>query len=181
MSLNAFNLDCYRKVYNPTLVRWHGLELQFVSRKFCLIFSSQWMLELIGCMLYRKTITRSLLNYLYIKLFHKASSERQAIRLIEYKAETITFRRTSLTILKLTLLLKQKKPWKEGKTNSCSFDICKIYLNKDLWPNYTMNFYKPVGKIRQSIEKWAREDLKRYFALREFPNCYHHRKRRNEK
>lgn len=55
-------------------------------------------------------MTRSLLNYLYIKLFHKASSERQTIRLIEYKAEAITFQEDIFDNTKINIAFKQKKP-----------------------------------------------------------------------
>ena len=90
-------------------------------------------------------------------MFHKASSERQKIRLIEYKAEAITFQEDIFDNTKTKIAFKQKEPLKEGKTNSCSFDICKIYLNRDLWPNYKMNFYKPIRKIRQRNRKMGKK------------------------
>ena len=90
-------------------------------------------------------------------MFHKASSERQTIRLIEYKAEAITVQEDIFDNTETKIALKPKNPLKEGKTSSCSFVICKTYLNKDLWPNYIMNSYKPIRKIRECNRKMGKK------------------------
>lgn len=81
-------------------------------------------------------------------MFHKASSERQTIRLIEYKAEAITFQEDIFDNTKIKIALKPKKPLKEGKTSSCSFVICKTYLNRDLWPNYILQTNKKNQRVQ---------------------------------
>lgn len=43
-------------------------------------------------------------------MFHKASSERQTIRLIEYKAEAITFQEDIFDNTKTKIALKPKNP-----------------------------------------------------------------------